>query len=172
MSGVFGGKEATLDRFRDNYKSISQDIKNRLVLENDDVSKSVHGLLPICEELNIPLVLDYHHHDIIFNACKLRGGTLNIMNLYDHIRATWTRKQITQKMHYSEPTPAAITGRQRRKHCPRVATLPPCNPSMDLMMEAKDKEQAVFELMRIFRLPRYDLFNDMIPHRRTDEKKV
>jgi UV DNA damage endonuclease len=38
MSGVFGGKEATLDRFRDNYKSISQDIKNRLVLENDDVS--------------------------------------------------------------------------------------------------------------------------------------
>lgn len=169
MGGVFGDKAATLDRFRANYKQLNQDIKDRLVLENDDVSWSVHDLLPICEELNIPLVLDYHHHNIIFDASKLREGSLDIMSLYDRIKATWTRKQITQKMHYSEPTPSAVTRRQRRKHSPRVATLPPCDPGMDLMIEAKDKEQAVFELMRTFKLPGYDLINDMIPHRRTDE---
>jgi len=62
MGGVFGDKAASLDRFRHNYKRPNQDIRNRLVLENDDVSWSVHDLLPICEELNIPLVLDYLHH--------------------------------------------------------------------------------------------------------------
>jgi UV DNA damage endonuclease len=128
-----------------------------------DVCYSVHDLLPICEELNIPLVLDYHHHNIIFDADKVREGTKDIMDLYDRIKATWTRKGITQKIHYSEPTPSAITSRQRRKHNPRVATLPPCPPDMDLMIEAKDKEQAVFELMRTFKLPGYDTFNDILP---------
>ncbi|KAL2823000.1 UV-endonuclease UvdE-domain-containing protein [Aspergillus granulosus] len=171
MGGVFGDKEATLDRFRHNYQTLSQDIKNRLVLENDDVSWSVHDLLPICEELNIPLVLDYHHNNIIFDSTQLREGTLDIMNLYDRIKATWTKKNITQKMHYSEPVAAAITNRQRRKHSDRVRVLPPCDPTMDLMIEAKDKEQAVFELMRTYKLPGYDLFNDITPYVRTDENK-
>lgn len=171
MGGVFGDKEATLNRFRENYQPLSQDIKNRLVLENDDVSWSVHDLLPICEELNIPLVLDFHHHNIIFDSSQVREGTQDITGLFDRIKATWIRKGINQKMHYSEPTPSAITNRQRRKHSDRVSTLPPCDPTMDLMIEAKDKEQAVFELMRTFKLPGHELFNDMIPHVRTDENK-
>ena len=172
LGGVFGDKAATLDRFRENYKKLPQGVKDRLVLENDDVSWSVHDLLPICEELNIPMVLDFHHHNIIFDADKIREGTKDIMDLFPRIIATWKRKNITPKMHYSEPTPSAITGRQRRKHNPRVATLPPCPPDMDLMIEAKDKEQAVFELMRTFKLPGYDTFNDIIPHVRKDDNKL
>ena len=171
LGGVFGDKAATLDRFRENYAKLPQGIKDRLVLENDDVSWSVHDLLPLCEELNIPMVLDFHHHNIIFDAEKIREGTKDIVDLYPRILATWKRKNITPKMHYSEPTPSAITGRQRRKHSPRVATLPPCPPDMDLMIEAKDKEQAVFELMRTFKLPGFDTFNDIIPHVRKDDNK-
>lgn len=171
MGGTFGDKAATLDRFRENYATLSPSIKNRLVLENDDVSWNVHDLLPVCQELNIPMVLDFHHHNILFDADKLREGTLDIMNLYPDIKATWTRKGITQKMHYSEPTPAAVTPTQRRKHNPRPFTLPPCANDMDLMIEAKDKEQAVFELMRNFKLPGWDTFNDITPHSRNDENK-
>lgn len=94
------------------------------------------------------------------------------MDLYPRIAATWSRKGIKQKMHYSEPTPQAITGRQRRKHSPRVATLPPCAPDMDLMIEAKDKEQAVFELMRSFKLPGHDTFNNIVPYTRNDDNKM
>ena len=171
LGGVFGDKAATLDRFRENYAKLPQGVKNRLVLENDDVSWSVHELLPLCEELNIPMVLDFHHHNIIFDADQIREGTKDIIDFYPSILATWKRKNITPKMHYSEPTPAAITGRQRRKHNPRVATLPPCPPDMDLMIEAKDKEQAVFELMRTFKLPGHDTFNDILPHIRKDDNK-
>ncbi|KAI8959072.1 UV-endonuclease UvdE [Daldinia sp. FL1419] len=171
MGGVFGDKEATLDRFRKNYAKLSDGVKARLVLENDDVSWTVHDLLPICEELNIPLVLDFHHHNIMFDEGKIREGTKDIMELYPRIRATWDRKGITQKMHYSEPCSEAITPRQRRKHRPRVMTLPPCPNDTDLMIEAKDKEQAVFDLMRNFKLPGWDRFNDVIPYEREDENR-
>lgn len=172
LGGTFGDKTATLDRFRTNYNTLSPSIKQRIVLENDDVSWSVHDLLPICEELNIPLCLDFHHHNIIFDATQLREGTQDIMALYPRIKATWDRKNIRQKMHYSEPCPEAITGRQRRKHNPRPAVLPPCADDMDLMIEAKDKEQAVFELMRTYKLPGWEKANAVVPYERDDDNRV
>ncbi|KAI0157955.1 UV-endonuclease UvdE [Hypoxylon sp. FL1284] len=171
MGGVFGDKGATLDRFRKNYAKLSPSVKARLVLENDDVSWTVHDLLPICEELNIPHVLDFHHHNIMFDRSQMREGTKDVEALYPRIRATWARKGITMKMHYSEPCASAVTPRQRRKHRPRVMTLPPCPDDVDLMIEAKDKEQAVFDLMRNFRLPGWDTFNDVVPHEREDENR-
>ncbi|KAI6354376.1 hypothetical protein MCOR25_008635 [Pyricularia grisea] len=172
MGGVYGDKAATLDRFRHNYTTLLSDsIKRRLVLENDDVSWSVHDLLPICEELNIPLVLDFHHHNIVFDPEKVREGTADIVPLFPRIRATWDRKNIRVKMHYSEPCSGAVTPRDRRKHSPRVATLPPCPPDTDLMIEAKDKEQAVFELMRNFKLPGYERIRSIIPNERADEPR-
>lgn len=176
MGGTFndaGGKPATLDRFRKNYANLSESIKRRLVLENDDVSWSVHDLLPICEELNIPLVLDYHHHNIVFDADHCREGTFDISQpeISARITRTWTRKGIKQKMHYSEPCAGAVTARNRRKHSPRVATLPPCPRDADLMIEAKDKEQAVFELMRTFKLPGFENIVDMLAHEREDQNR-
>ncbi|KAK0335369.1 hypothetical protein LTR59_009059 [Friedmanniomyces endolithicus] len=172
MGGIFDGKPGVLSRFAANYARLSPSIQARLVLENDDMGWSVHDLLPICESLNIPLVLDYHHHNIVFDATQLREGTKDIMELYPRIAATWARKGIKQKMHYSEPTPPAVTPSQRRKHSPRVTTLPPCAPDMDLMIEAKDKEQAVFELMRTFKLPGFERVRDIVPFVRGDDNKI
>lgn len=168
-------KEATLDRFRRNYMTrLLPSARARLVLENDDISWSVHELLPICEELSIPLMLDYHHHNIVFDSSHVREGTLDISKpaLRERIAATWTRKNITQSMHYSEAKPGAMTDRDRRKYTNRVVTLPPCPPDTDLLIEAKDEEQAVFQLMRNFKLPGFEKINDMIPHKRQDENRV
>lgn len=170
MGGTYGDKEATLNRFRENYAMLSDSVKMRMVLENDDVSWTVHDLLPVCEELNIPLVLDFHHHNILFDPV-VREGTHDIRGLFGRIKKTWDRKKITQKMHYSEQTPAAVTPRERRKHSPRVKCLPPCPNDMDLMIEAKDKEQAVFELMRTYKLPGWDRFNYIVPYDRPDESR-
>lgn len=39
MGGVYGDKESTLARFKENYTSLASDkVKARLVLENDEVS--------------------------------------------------------------------------------------------------------------------------------------
>lgn len=103
----------------------------------------------------------------------VREGTLDISEpvLRERFAATWTRKNITQSMHYGEAKPGAITDRDRRKHANRVATLPPCSPDTDLVIEAKDEEQAVFELMRKFKLPGFEKINDMIPHKRQDKNR-
>ena len=187
MGGVFEGKEETLARFRRNYIKLSDNIKARLVLENDDAVSSahfysafdannpsqawtVHDLLPICQELNIPLVLDYHHHNIRHSNTVLEGN-MDLLPFFPVIKETWSRKRITQKQHYSEPTKGAITDRGRRKHAPRVSALPPCGDTMDLMIEAKDKEQAVLELYRKYNIGPKDLFNEVIPHQRSDESK-
>lgn len=171
LGGTFGDKAGTVERFKENYKKLPDNIKRRLVLENDDVSWSVHDLLPICEELNIPMVLDYHHHNIIFDKDKLREGTKDIEELYPRILTTWSRKNMTPKMHWSEPCHDAVTGRQRRKHNGRPRTLPPVPEGVDLMLEAKDKEQAVFELMRTYKLPGFAKINDIIPYERADDNR-
>ena len=75
MGGVFGDKAATLNRFRENHAKLSQPVKNRPVLENDDVSWPVHDLLPVCQELNIPLAFDFYHYNITSDADKVREGT-------------------------------------------------------------------------------------------------
>lgn len=171
LGGTFGDKAGTVERFKENYKKLPESIKRRLVLENDDVSWSVHDLLPICEELDIPMVLDFHHHNIIFDADKIREGTKDIEELFPRILAMWRRKGMTPKMHWSEPCPDAVTGRQRRKHNGRPRTLPPLPKGVDLMVEAKDKEQAVFELMRTYKLPGFEKINDIIPYERADDNR-
>lgn len=62
-----------------------------------------------------------------------------------------------------------MTDYDMRKHSKRVQKLPPCDPTMDLMIEAKDKEQAVFELYRKYAIGGEGLFRDMVPYLRTDE---
>jgi hypothetical protein len=43
-----------------------------------------------------------------------------------------------------------VVRKNLRPHSQRVYCLPPCNPTMDLMIEAKDKEQAVLGLRKQF----------------------
>ncbi|GAA5868582.1 hypothetical protein JCM8547_003194 [Rhodosporidiobolus lusitaniae] len=144
--GVYGDKDAAIKRFKQNYQELSQGVKNRLVLENDEICFNVDDLLPICEELNIPLVFDYHH-DWIFPSSQTPT------ELMPRILATWTRKGIKPKFHLSEPRKGAETIMEKRAHADRCQRLPdPLPEDVDLMIEAKDKEQAVFHLFRIYNL--------------------
>jgi len=55
---MYGDKNATLARFKENYHlKLSDGVKRRLVLENDDMCWSVEDLLPTCQDLGIPMVL-------------------------------------------------------------------------------------------------------------------
>jgi UV DNA damage repair endonuclease len=56
--GTFQDKPATLERIKKNYKErLPDNVKGRVVLENDEMCYNVDDLLPLCEELNIPMVL-------------------------------------------------------------------------------------------------------------------
>ncbi|KAH9974004.1 UV-endonuclease UvdE [Lactifluus volemus] len=161
VGGVYGDKVATLARFKENYKALlSDDIKARLVIENDEMCYNVDDLLPVSEELDLPLVFDYHH-DWIYPSSE------PLTTLIPRINAIWHKKGIKPKQHLSSPRPGAVTVMEKRAHARRCTTLPmeleaegagwwwraPGDREwIDLMIEAKDKEQAVLQLYRIYDL--------------------
>ncbi|KAL8292799.1 hypothetical protein RQP46_001411 [Phenoliferia psychrophenolica] len=143
--GVYGDKAAAMERFRANFRLLPLNVRNRVVLENDEMCYNVDDLLPVCEELEIPLVLDYHH-DWIYPSSQTPT------EMMPRILATWKRG-IKPKQHLSEPRFGAVTTMEKRAHSDRCQRLPEGLPDdMDLMIEAKDKEQAVLHLFRIYNL--------------------
>jgi UV DNA damage endonuclease len=66
--GAFGDKTSTLRRFRQNFGRLSEKVRGRLTLENDDVVYTAEDLDPVCWNLGIPLVYDVHHH---LTSCRL-----------------------------------------------------------------------------------------------------
>ncbi|KAL4073835.1 UV-endonuclease UvdE [Scleroderma citrinum] len=148
--GVYGDKKATLERIRKTIRDdLPKNVRNRLVLENDEVSYTAADLLPLCADLDVPLVFDYHHDTLN----PSRG--LTPAEITEQANAIFRRRGIKPKQHYSEPREGAISIMERRAHSNRCQSLPAGLPDdMDLMIEAKDKEQAVLQLYRIYNLHR------------------
>ncbi|KII92552.1 hypothetical protein PLICRDRAFT_80608, partial [Plicaturopsis crispa FD-325 SS-3] len=145
--GVYGDKQAALARIKTSIQDVlPQNVRDRLVLENDELCYNAEDLLPICEELDIPLVFDYHHD-------HLNPSSIPPREIIARANAIFARRGIKPKQHLSEPRTGAVTLMERRAHADRCEELPPDLPDdMDLMIEAKDKEQAVLYLHRMYDL--------------------
>ncbi|KAJ7451822.1 UV-endonuclease UvdE-domain-containing protein [Mycena galericulata] len=145
--GMYEDKIATLGRIKKTITEVLPPaVRARLVLENDEMCYNAEDLLPLCEELDVPLVFDYHH-DALFPS------SIPPSEIIARANAIWARRGIKPKQHLSEPRPGAITLMERRAHADRCESLPADLPDdMDLMIEAKDKEQAVLHLYRVYGL--------------------
>ncbi|KAF9462423.1 UV-endonuclease UvdE-domain-containing protein [Collybia nuda] len=145
--GMYENKTATLERIKKTITEVlPPNVRQRLVLENDELCYTAEDLLPLCEELDVPLVFDYHHD--ILNPSSIPPKTV-----IERATAIWRRRGIRPKQHLSEPRPGAITLMEKRAHADRCEALPIDLPDdMDLMIEAKDKEQAVLHLYRMYGL--------------------
>ena len=73
--GVYGDKQAALKRLRENFQHLPERVQSRLTLENDDVSYTVSDLLPVCQDLAVPLVYDVHHHRCNKDRLTVREAT-------------------------------------------------------------------------------------------------
>jgi UV DNA damage endonuclease len=144
---IHGGSKqmGAMERFKGNFQMLSESSRSRLVLENCETCYKVEDLLPVCYHLNIPLVLDYHH----FN---LNNG-LPLEFLMKFILKTWERRGIRPKFHLSESEECCgSTLTSRRKHSGIVHKLPELLPDcIDLMIEAKLKEQSIPNLLLQFK---------------------
>ncbi|KAF8160729.1 UV-endonuclease UvdE-domain-containing protein [Crassisporium funariophilum] len=127
--GMYDDKSATLTRIKDSIRNLPQNVRNRLVLENDEMCYNAEDLLPLCEELDVPLVFDYHH-DMLYPS------SISPAIIIDRANAIWKRRGIKPKQHLSEQRPGAVTLMERRAHADRCENLPLDLPDdMDLMIE-------------------------------------
>ena len=140
-------KEEALKRFKDNFNKLDKDIKDIILLENDDKTYTVTDTLLLCEELNIPMVLDYHHY--ICNHDKKE----NLVKLLPRIIKTWDNTNLNPKMHFS----SAKSLKEKRSHSTYLNynsfikflnLLKPLKRDVDIMLEAKGKDDALFRLVR------------------------
>jgi UV DNA damage endonuclease len=144
--GVYGDKGAALQRFRQVFLLLPERVRSRLTLENDDVSYTPRDLLPVCEQLSIPLVYDVHHH-----RCNPDG--LSVEEATKLAGETWQRVGREQYCHISSPRTGWGSGNPK-PHADYIdpADFPECwrGRKMTVDIEAKAKELAVVRLMDNF----------------------
>lgn len=139
--GTYGDKPTTSKVLNDRLSKLPINIKQRIVLENDERSYSVTDLLPICQNNNIPLVFDYHHY-----TCHAKINPHikeNLDELTPYILETWRKRGIKPKFHLSEQGDGRIGC-----HSTIINEIPKYFFDMikkykidiDLMIEAKGKE--------------------------------
>ena len=98
VGATYNDKPGTIARWLQNYDRLSDSLKARLVIENDDKA-SMYSVRDLYEMLHtqiaIPITFDYWHHT--FNT-----GELSEQEAFFLARETWTRHGVTQCTHYSE----------------------------------------------------------------------
>jgi UV DNA damage endonuclease len=150
-----GGKEVALGRFKDSFFKLSESSQKRLVIENCEMAYSIEDLLPFSQETQIPIVLDYHHHNINSGSKKF-----TLYELTCKVIEVWKSKNLIPVFHISESKPGitekdSITA--RRAHSDFVNSFPDellkiCETEpIFLDIEAKLKEQSVFLLHEKYR---------------------
>ena len=98
VGATYNDKPGTIARWLHNYDRLSDSLKARLVIENDDKASmySVRDLYEMLHtQIEIPITFDYWHHT--FNT-----GDLSEQEAFFMARETWQRHGVTQCTHYSE----------------------------------------------------------------------
>ena len=143
-NGVYGDKLSAMNRFCENYLRLSDSVKNRLTVENDDKASmyNVKDLMYIHNKINIPIVFDYHHH--LFNT-----GDLSEEEALKLASTTWGN--ITPVVHYSESKALHEENIKLKPqaHSDYIKSLPNTyGLDVDIMVEAKAKELAILPFIK------------------------
>ena len=145
VGGKAGGKDNALERFVKTFHQLSPRLQQALILENDDKTYSAKDVLGLCQQLNIPMVLDIHHH-----RCYHDEPSLD--NIVEDVFKTWNDDYWPPKIHVSSPKEFE----NDRRHADFIEVedmlrflelIKPLNQDIDVMIEAKQKDLALHRLV-------------------------
>jgi UV DNA damage endonuclease len=144
IGGSYGDKAKAMDRFLRQFQALAPRIRSRITLENDDKTFNAKETLEACEKLGVPMVLDIHHH-----AVNNEGE--NAVELWPRIMETWSA-DLPPKIHVSSPK----SEKDPRGHADYLnpgevaaflKAVAPFTSKLDVMIEAKMKDAALFQFM-------------------------
>jgi len=145
VGGIYGDKSLALLRFAETYKKLAPEIKERLIIENDEKSYTFADVLNLSAELGFPVVFDNLHHRL--NPSFKGKSEAELIAL---CAKTWKTEDGTPKIHYSQQDPSGKKG----AHSPSIATseflgfyhaLGEDKP--DIMLEVKDKNRSAIKCL-------------------------
>lgn len=140
------GKEKSIKRFINNFNKLPDYLKSVIAVENDDKIFNLDDVLFIADQLNIPVVLDYHHF-----LCNNSGK--KIENYIEKVFLTWNGRR--PKIHFSSPK-SKLKKDFRAHHdyidvdtfIDFIKKVKFLNIDFDIMIEAKAKDDALYRLVR------------------------
>lgn len=165
--GVYGDKEKTIKRWCDNFLRLPERVRNRLVLENCEKNFNIEDCLRVSKIVNIPIVFDTHHFDcykLLHPEEKFKEARAYMLP----VLTTWRRRNIKPKFHVSEQGSGRIG-----HHSDYIENIPDYlleipkkyHTKIDIMIEAKMKEQAILRLHEKYakelQIPPYDTHNNI-----------
>jgi UV DNA damage endonuclease len=145
IGGAYNDKKTSIDRFIKTYNILDDDIKNRLVIENDDHIYNLSDCLSLSEKICIPILFDYFHHSVYNN-------NENIDFCIKYVTKTWGKKDGVPMIDYSSQNYDKKPG----SHAESLNIIDfkkfleiskPYN--FDLMLEIKDKEKSALKAVDI-----------------------
>lgn len=150
--GLYGDKAATLQRWCDQFIMLPDNVQRRLVLENCEKCFSIKDCLWVSERTGVPVVFDTHH----FECYRLLHPDESFSEPVDYIPQildTWRARGIKPKFHVSEQGAGRVG-----HHSDYVREIPSYlldiprrhGVHIDVMIEAKKKEQAIFRLYQTY----------------------
>ena len=150
VGGAYGDKPSAMDRFAANVERLSEDARRRLILENDDTTYTLAETVELAERTGQAVVVDLFHHKL-----NPSGATAdeNLTELLERAVATWNGRP--PKLHLSSHKPGSRTGHADfllmddvQELIDVMAQVRPVDAPYDVMLEAKQKEQAALEVAR------------------------
>ena len=148
--GTYGDKPETIKRWCRNYETLPIHIKRRLVLENCERCFSVADCIEISKKTGVPVIFDTHHYTC-YNILH-PDETLEPPEYYiPDILQSFKNRNIKPKFHISEQGSGKVG-----HHSDYVEVIPDYlleipekyNVEIDIMIEAKMKEKALFHLYK------------------------
>ena len=168
IGGAYDDKPAAMQRWIERYPLLPENVRRRLVIENDDTIYNVAEALFVSSETGAPVVFDNLHHRVNPSPSPDGEGNMGERVALELCLATWP-PDMTPKIHYSDQrmgnVEVRVTGRGTRTqaaaegaHADYVdpagfAAFLECADglSFDVMFEAKAKELAVVRVMDFLR---------------------
>jgi UV DNA damage endonuclease len=146
VGGVYGDKPRAIKKFIECYSTLSEAIKKRIAIENDDHLFNLKDCLEIHQQTGIPIIFDNFHHEC-FNYSK---GS--IIQAIKKASLTWKVKDGLPMLDYSSQS----KGERKGKHAATLDPLLFCNFIMetqrldfDVMLEIKDKEKSALAALKL-----------------------
>jgi len=142
VGGLYGDRDASIQRFSKEFRALPRNVRTRLVLENDERSYGGEDVLPLCEALGIPMTFDYLHYTAL-------TGHLPERQFLKDVCDSWSTNDGEPEFHYSTQKSSS----RRGSHAEMVdiqgflrflKVMPSKN--VDLMLEAKAKDLALLRL--------------------------
>ncbi|MDY0277538.1 MAG: UV DNA damage repair endonuclease UvsE [Acholeplasma sp.] len=144
IGGVYGDKVIASNRFVENFSKLNDNIKKRLVIENDDRSFNIVDVLKISEQINIPVIFDNLHHEI--NPPDIYKTDQEWINL---CKLTFKIEDGRQKIHYSEQDVSKKMGAHSKTINPDKFLIwykAINREDIDIMLEVKDKNISAIKI--------------------------